>query len=398
MTRLFGPQHFDLVEDSVQEALLKAMRNWSYRGVPENPRAWIMTVARNRVLDELRRNRSLWDKRGAVVEYDLNHNGNGLGRLDLIESDLRDDQLRMIFMCCHPAISREAQVALTLKTVGGFGVSEIARAFLSSETTVAQRLVRAKRSIRECGIPCETPDRSQISGRLDSVLEVLYLLFSEGYSAHQGEDLIRHDLCAEAIRLCSLAARHPLCDLPKAHALLALLLLQASRLPARLDPLGDIILLENQDRALWDRKMIRLGMQELDLSSRGDELSKYHLEAGIASLHAMAPSYEETDWEEILSIYNSLLAMTFSPVIALNRAIALAMVEGWRAGIRELEALDKAQAISGYHHYYAALAEMHRRAGDESEASQFYQQAIELAQTEAEKRFLMRRRNGEMLL
>jgi RNA polymerase sigma-70 factor (ECF subfamily) len=290
-----------------------------------------MEVARNRVLDALRRDRSLRDKWSEVAEYELRLNGNGPDRLDLIESELKDDQLRMIFTCCHPAVSREAQLALTLKTVGGFGVSEIARAFLTSEATIAQRLVRAKRSIRLSGVPFETPDRSQISGRLDSVLETLYLLFSEGYSAHEGDDLIRHDLCAEAVRLCSLVARNPLCDLPKVHALFALMLLQLSRLPARTDTLGDIILLEDQDRSLWDRTMINEGMRELDLSASGEELSKYHLEAGIASLQR-------------------------------------------------------------YYFYYATKGEMERRAGLPERSTRSLQRAMELSPTEVERRFLSARK------
>src|SRR5215203_1725825 len=250
LTRILGPEHLDLAEDVVQETLIKALKVWPYQGIPDNPAAWIMRVAKNGALDALRRERTLLDKQDEIArlsEYSPVQEDN----IDLDgDTALWDDQLGMMFMCCHPSLSRPARVALTLKTLGGFGVPEIARAFLAEETTIAQRLVRAKRTLREMRIPFEVPEPERLPERLDSVLEVLYLLFNEGYSAHSGAELVRQDLCAEAIRLTSLLVQHPAGDVPRVHALLALMLMQVSRLPARTDDAGNILLLREQDRSL----------------------------------------------------------------------------------------------------------------------------------------------------
>ncbi len=297
----------------------------------------------------------------------------------------------MMFTCCHPALSREARVALTLKTLGGFGVSEIARAFLHPETTIAQRLVRAKRTPREMNVPFAVPEADELSARLDSVLDVLYLMFNEGYSAHQGEDLVRHDLCAEAIRLTALLARHPVGDLPKLHALLALMLLQAARLDARTDTMGNLLLLEEQERSRWDQQMIHAGLRELVQSAKGEELSQYHLEAGIAATHAVAPNYAATDWQRVRSQYDLLLQMTGSPVVALNRAVALAMVEGPQAGLTALEQVRQMAGMEGYYLLHASFAEFWRQVGEIEKARASYQRALALTASEPARRFLQRR-------
>lgn len=309
LTRIFGPEHLNLAEDVVQDTMIKALREWTYRGVPRTPDAWIMQVAKHGALDALRRERGLRERHGEIAAALERRSSDGSVTAAVLDSELRDDQLRMIFTCCHPAISREARVALTLKTLGGFGVPEIARAFLVPEATIAQRLVRARRAIKQGHIPFEVPDAAELPTRLDSVLDVLYGLFNEGYGAHAGEDLVRHELCAEAIHLTALLAEHPAGNMAKVHALLALMLLQASRLPARTDENGDLLLLEDQDRQLWDRDMLAAGMRELARSGGGDELSEFHLQAGIAACHALAPSYEETDWRRILASYDALLAI-----------------------------------------------------------------------------------------
>jgi RNA polymerase sigma-70 factor (ECF subfamily) len=391
LTGIFGPQHLQLAEDLVQDTLLKALQQWPYHGVPENPSAWITQVAKNQALDVLRREAS-FRQRFAHLAQALERMDEKAGREEAVDSGLYDDQLRMIFTCCHLAISPETRVALTLKTVGGFGVPEIARAFLVSESTIAQRLVRAKRTLRRQDIPFEVPSASELGERLASVLAVLYGLFNEGYDAHQGEDLIRHELCAEAIRLTSLLSEHPVGDLPTVHALLALMLLQAARLPARTDERGDLLLLEEQDRSRWDQRMILAGLQQLARSSQGEEVTTYHLEAGIAAAHAVAPSYAETDWQRILSHYDALLAMTNSPVVALNRTVALAMVHGPQAALAELARVQALRGMASYHLLHATSASLHEQIGDGKRAAADYERALALTANQAERRFLARKR------
>ncbi|HST03991.1 MAG TPA: sigma-70 family RNA polymerase sigma factor [Chloroflexia bacterium] len=391
LTRIFGAEHLDLVEDVVQDTLIKALRVWPFGGIPDNPAGWIMRTAKNGALDVLRREKSLRDKQDEIArlpEY-------GPTRVDeqgaLNEHELGDDQLGMMFMCCQPALSRPARVALTLKTLGGFGVPEIARAFLAEEATIAQRLVRAKRTLREMKVQFEMPESEALPARLDSVLEVLYLLFNEGYSAHQGEDLIRQDLCEEAIRLTHILAMDPAGDIPKVHALLALMLLQASRLPARTDDGGEILLLQEQDRSLWDRTLIKMGLVELARSAEGDQISEYHLQAGIAYYHACAASYEETDWSGILMQYDDLMKIAPSPVVALNRAVVLAKVYGSKIGLRELERIFLMPGMEQYYLFHATRAELCRQSGDLAEAVVAYRNALDLASTAPEQRFLARK-------
>ncbi|PZS03290.1 MAG: sigma factor, ECF subfamily protein, partial [Candidatus Chloroheliales bacterium] len=390
LTRIFGFQHLELAEDVVQDSIIKAMRYWSYHGIPANPAGWIMQVAKNQALDILRRERTLRGKQEELARLP-DYRTDAAADVALLDNELYDDQLRMMFTCCHPALSREARVALTLKTLGGFGVSEIARAFLHPETTIAQRLVRAKRTLREMNVPFAVPEADELSARLDSVLDVLYLMFNEGYSAHQGEDLVRHDLCAEAIRLTALLARHPVGDLPKLHALLALMLLQAARLDARTDTMGNLLLLEEQERSRWDQQMIHAGLRELVQSAKGEELSQYHLEAGIAATHAVAPNYAATDWQRVRSQYDLLLQMTGSPVVALNRAVALAMVEGPQAGLTALEQVRQMAGMEGYYLLHASFAEFWRQVGEIEKARASYQRALALTASEPARRFLQRR-------
>jgi RNA polymerase sigma-70 factor (ECF subfamily) len=389
---IFGPQHLQLAEDVVQETLLKALQQWPYRGVPENPGAWITLVAKNQALDVLRRD-ATFRQRSEHLAQALERMDERASREDTLESELYDDQLRMIFTCCHPAISLDARVALTLKTVGGFGVPEIARAFLVSESTITQRLVRAKRTLRQQHIPFEVPSAAELGARLGSVLAVLYGLFNEGYGAHQGEDLIRHELCAEAIRLTSLLSEHPVGDKPAVHALLALMLLQAARLPARTDEQGNLLLLEEQNRNLWDQRMILAGLQQLARSAYSDEITPYHLEAGIAATHAVAPSYADTDWPRILSHYDALLAMTASPVVALNRTVALAMVHGPQAGLAELANVQALPGMASYYLLHATSAALHQQIGNGKQAAADYERALALTANDTERRFLERKRS-----
>lgn len=389
LARIFGPRHIDLAEEVVQEALVKALQVWPYRGVPDNPSAWLIQTAKHRALDVLRRESSLREKseeivRAFAVEEALANRPAGA-------EAAMEDTLAMMLMACHPALPREGRVALTLKTIGGFGVSEIARAFLAREPTIAQRLVRAKRLIREEGLSLEMPSSREISGRLDSVLEVLYLLFNEGYAAHAGENLVRADLVAEAIRLCSILIDHPATRAPKCHALLSLMLFQAARLPARVGEYGELRLLSDQDRSLWDRRLIYLGYKHLDRSAEGDEFTDYHLQAAIAGCHAATAHYDLTDWSEIVRLYDLLAEINPSPVIALNRAVAIAKQQGPEAGIQAIEAVADHPALQHYYLLPATLGELWTEIGDRRRAAGFYRQALDQNCSEPERRFLAER-------
>jgi RNA polymerase sigma-70 factor (ECF subfamily) len=393
LTRFLGPGRLTLAEDVLQETMIKALHQWAYRGVPDNPRGWLLTVAKHQALDIIRRERVLQTRQDAIVQR-----ADQFAQVDELEqirewadNDLRDDQLRMMFTCCHPALTLEAQVALTLKTLAGFGVPEIARAFLTPETTIAQRIVRAKRTIRTRKLSYSVPDSDALPERLDAVLTVLYLIFNEGYSAHQGEDLIRHELCAEAIRLASILSTHPAGDVPRTHALLALMLLQASRIPARLDDAGEMLSLAEQDRSRWDRRLIAAGLDELNRSASGRSISVYHLQAGIAALHAVAPSYDATDWAAILVQYDDLIRLAPSPLVSLNRAVALAMVAGPEAGLSTLEDVVAMPGMDDYYLFHVTAAEFHRRAGDPMTALAHYRHAELVVPTAPERRYVARK-------
>jgi len=392
LVRIFGPRYIDLAEEVVQDALLKALQQWPYRGVPDNPLAWLIQVAKNRALDLLRRETSLREKSEEIVRA-FAAQEEFANRQREVErgSESFDDTLGMILMACHPAIPREGRVALTLKTIGGFGVSEIARAFLAREATVAQRLVRAKRSIREEGITFDLPSQSEMPARLDSVLEVLYLLFNEGYTAHAGENLVRADLVEEAIRVASLVIRHPATDQPKCHALLALMMFHTARLAARIGEGGELSLLADQDRSLWDRRLIYLAYKHLERSAEGDEFSEYHLQAAIAACHTAATSYDLTDWAEIVRLYDMLVALNPSPVVALNRAVALAKWRGPEAGIRAIEEFSNHPALQHYYLLPATLGELWSEMGDAKKAADFYRQALDHPCSDPERRFLSKR-------
>jgi RNA polymerase sigma-70 factor, ECF subfamily len=384
LARRLGPARLDLAEEAVQDALVRALHSWPYGGVPAEPGAWLFQVAKHRALDLLRREISLRGK----IELLEGEPSPALG-LDAAEDGaVGDDELAMMFMCCHPLLPRPARIALTLKTVGGFSVEEIAAAFLAEPAAIAQRLVRAKRQIREQDISIEIPRSDEIDDRLESVLDVLYLFFNEGYSVHGGENLVRAELCGEAIRLAGILAGNRRTDLPPVHALLALMLLQASRLPARVDEAGDLLLLSEQDRARWDRGLIAEGLRHLDRAASGASMTAYHAEAAIAACHAVAPDEASTDWTYVLRLYGELLALKPSPVVELNRAIALAMVEGPTAGIRAIESIQKHPALARYYLLPAALGALWLRAGDTTRAAGYYREALTRPSSSPERRFL----------
>ena len=394
LAHTFGPENLDLAEEVVQEALLQALRQWRFQGIPDNPRAWLIRAARNKALDVLRRQASLRRKEHEL-EQRLKERQARTEVADPPETGgLEDEQLAMIFLCCDPALPAEARVALTLKAVSGFSVAEIARAFLADEPTIAQRLVRAKRRVREAGITLALPSPAAIPGRLDSVLQVLYLLFNEGYGAHTGEDLVREDLCGEAIRLAQLLASRPDTGLPKVHALLALFYFQAARLETRVDGEGNLLLLAEQERSQWDQALLAHGALQLERAAQGDDLSEYHLQAAIAAVHVTSASFADTDWPRLLELYDQLLAMAPSPVVALNRAIAQSMVEGPGTALASLETLSKERSTKNYYLLPAVRADFLRRLGRNAEAAACYREALTYPCTEPERRFLLRRLDG----
>ncbi|HQU90759.1 MAG TPA: sigma-70 family RNA polymerase sigma factor [Pyrinomonadaceae bacterium] len=388
LVRQFGVANIELVEDAVQDALVSAMKKWPYSGVPDNQSAWLIQTAKNRVIDQLRR-----DAKSDSIDandIDIPEEREAETRF---ESELTEDQVRMMFACCNPAIPADSRVALTLKIVGGFTVSEIARAYLANDEAIAKMLTRAKQRFRT--IDLEIPAGIDLKERLDAVLRVLYLMFNEGYSASEGSDLFRQDLCEEAIRLARILLGHPLTSMPLVHALTALFLFQAARLTTRIDAAGDLLLLADQDRSQWDRGMLATGLDHFRLAASGNELNDYHIEAEIASLHALAPDYSATDWEGIIGCYDALLTRRFSPVVTLNRLVAVGESRGAEAALDELSGLASNYLMTSFNLYHVTRAHFLAKLGRHREAADSYAKAAELTKNETVLRFI--RRKIEML-
>ena len=392
LTGIFGIERLQMAEDVVQEALVRALQTWPFYGVPKNPAAWLMQTSRNLALDMIRREKRFLEKQPeiiATIEQRIPESGES--DTAMFEDEIKDGRLRLFFACCHPLIPQEAQIALALKTLCGFSPAEIAKAFLSSEAAIAKRLTRARQSIQEQKIPFEIPSGEELSPRLDGVLQTIYLLFNEGYKASSGESLVRADLCHEAIRLANLLIEHSSANQPRTHALLALMLLDAARLPARTDAEGKILRLKEQDRSMWNRELINLGIQHLAQAATGDDLSEYHLQAGIAAFHCTATDYASTNWPAILAQYDRWMAISDSPVVALNRAVALSKVEGPEAGLRAVEAIAKKKQLESYYLTYAVLGEFEAQLGRFEEATQHLRKALQLTELKSERSFLSKR-------
>jgi RNA polymerase sigma-70 factor, ECF subfamily len=382
LVRLLGD--FDVAEEALHEAFRAALEQWPQDGVPQNPRAWLVSAGRFKAIDGIRRNARFAD----VGDFDTF--AESIAAEPRAErEEIEDDRLRLIFTCCHPALAPDAQVALTLREVCGLRTEEIAHAFLTPAPTLAQRIVRAKGKIRDAKIPYEVPGASELADRLDGVLRTVYLVFNEGYSASSGEALTRADLCLEAIRLGRLLTE--LLPEPEADGLLALMLLQESRRAARANASGDLVTLEEQDRSLWNRELIAEGVQRVEAALASRRFGAYALQAAIAAVHAEAPGAAQTDWNEIVGLYDALLSIEPSPVVELNRAVAIGIRDGPAAGLRLIDAILARGDLAGYHLAHAARADLCRRLGRAAEARLSYQKALELSQQEPERRYLKRR-------
>ncbi len=392
LTGIFGLDRMQMAEDVVQEALVRALKSWPYYGIPKNPAAWLTQTAKNLALDLIRREKLFSDKQPQIITFiEQWANECDPAESPAFDSEIKDRRLQLMFACCHPLIPQESQTALALKTLCGFSPAEIAKAFLTTEAAIAKRLTRARQRIQELGIPFEIPSGEDMPVRLDGVLQTLYLLFNEGYKASSGTRLIREDLCHEAIRLAAMLAAHSVGNQPRVHALTALMLLNGARLPARVDDDGNILRLEAQDRSSWDKAMIGRGMFHLAQSAVGNDISEYHLQAGIAAVHCTARDYESTDWPRILSLYDELIEIDDSPVIALNRAVALAQVHGPRAGIEAIESIRPLEALESYYLLHAVMAEFETQLNDFQAAARHLRKALQLTDLESEQSLLSKR-------
>lgn len=390
MTRIFGVHNLALAEDVVQEAFMKAIQEWRLNPIPPNPSAWLTVTARNKAIDAIRRNRHQVEFSEDIShllksEYAAASTVNEM----FLDDEVADSQLRMIFTCCHPALPPDIQVPLTLRTISGFGIQEIASALLTNRETINKRLYRARRYIREKNIRFEIPAGEELSERLDMVYTVIYLLFNEGYKSGKTDEVIRKDLCAEAMRLCLLLSEHGIGGTPKTFALLSLMCYHSSRFDSRVDSNNDIVLLQDQDRSAWDRDLIRRGEYYLNRASEGDEISEYHVEAAISAQYCMAPRFEDTDWKAIAGLYDALLTLKRSPMVKLNRAVVLGRIHGPAAAIDEIHRIEGWRSLASRHYLYnAVLGQLYLEANDFENARHFITAAGELTTSEAEKKIL----------
>lgn len=388
LSRLFGLHNLQLAEDVVQDAFIKAQQSWKFNNLPDDPSAWLMQVAKNRAIDIIRRqnNFNLYSKELAA---ELNEQPAWTLDQFFHELEIADSQLRMMFACCHPSLKQEDQVALTLKTVSGFSMQEIARSLLTNEAAIQKRLHRAKDFLKHNHIQLEIPAGAELKKRLEPIYTVLYLLFNEGYNSLKADELIRKDLCAEAMRCCKLLGEHKAGEQPSTFALLSLMCFQASRFDSRIDDNNDIILLQEQDRKQWNRELIDIGIHYLNKSSNGDELSVYHIEAAIAAEHCIAETFAATNWERLLQLYDLLLQVNPSPAVQLNRAVVLAELGAIEAGIQSILSITGVEKLLRTDHIYSAvLGELYKRLSNTIKANEYLQQAFDLTPSTAEKKLI----------
>ena len=390
LVKLFGLPHVEIAEDLVQETLLAAFETWKLRGLPDQPRAWLYRTAKNKTVDFLRRERNFEVKIAPNLRFETAQNAATNDWLDafFLENEIEDAQLRMMFACCHPSIPVESQLVLMLRTLCGLSVREIAAAFLLPEETIAKRLFRAKEKIKTERLSLEVPVGKRLLPRLDAVLQAIYLLFNEGYKSASEAMIIRRELCEEAMRLGGLLARNAVGNLPKTHALQSLMCFHAARFDARLDAAGDIILLEKQDRSRWNRALIGLGYEHLHRASQGREVCEYHFEAAISSYHASAPTFAATNWKAIFYCYDSLFKINPSPIVALNRAIALSFSDSPSAGIA---ALKKIEGLEKNHLFHTALGDFYLKNEAFLEAKHSYQTALKFSKLPAERQLIQQK-------
>jgi RNA polymerase sigma factor (sigma-70 family) len=389
LIRLLGVNHLSLAEDIAQEALLRALRSWSMGGIPPNPSAWITRVAMNLARDHLRHRTMSAAKEPAIITH-IEQTVPSPAISGEAFQTIRDDSLRLLFVCCHPSIAPDAQVVLALKVLCGFSTGEIARAFFASEAAIEKQLTRTKQRIQDSAIAFELPEGVDLAPRLDGVLAALYLLFNEGYKATSGDRLLREDLCRESIRLAALLLTHPAGNTTRTHALLALMLLTSARFPSRLDDQGTLLRLDEQDRTKWDQRLIGEGLRHLAAAADGDQAGEYHLQAGIAALHCVAPDADSTDWPRILAHYDLLVRLKPSPIIELNRAVAVAHVHGPQAGLDALDAIAQADLLDSLHLFHAVAGELHSRLNNHRAAAASYRRALALARVGPEQSHLAR--------
>jgi RNA polymerase sigma factor (sigma-70 family) len=394
LTKIFGPHNLQLAEDVVQDTLLQAMNSWKMNGIPDNPSAWLFTAAKNKAIDVIRKQQRHSEFAGDISyllrsEYTLSPTVN-----ELIDKDaIQDDQLRMMFTCCHPTLASESQVALILKTLCGFSVTEIARAFITTNDNIEKRLYRAKQKFREEKIAFEIPKEQELQGRLDNVLTAIYLLFNEGYNSAQHEELIRKDLLEESLRLGELLIQHPATKQPKLFALLALFCFNTARTDARLDKEGNILLLKDQDRNLWNQSLIQRGLRFIDKSADGEILSAYHLEAAIACEYVTAGDYSHINWQHILHYYNLLYQFRPTAIVALNRSVVIGELYGPAEGIKAIENIPGIEFLKNYYLLHAILGELHLQLNNKGKAAEYFSKAASLTASETERKLLATKMN-----
>lgn len=380
LTSKFGASNLELAEDSVQEALIKAMQTWPYSKIPDNPTGWIFKVARNKMIDQLRRDQKTNNQEVPESAEEMNE--------DLSLESINDDMVRMMFACCHPSLSQEYQIILTLKILGGLSIREISSSLLKKEETVAKAYTRAKKKFKKDEIKLILPPAHEIEKRLDMVLKIIYLLFNEGYKSAEGENLIRKELCEDAIRLNQVLLESEICNTPSANALVSLMYFHTSRFTARTDEEGNVISMEDQDRSKWDQQLIQQGLVYLDRASEEGTINEYLIQAAISATHCRAETFEETDWDYILTLYDLQLQITPSPIVELNRVVALEKVHGSLLAVKEIERLEATQFFDEYYLFYAVKSEMLQKLGSVDESKIALEKAIALTKNEKEKHYL----------